>query len=327
MQISKNNIAGNNKGFSLIGVIISMVVVSIMAALSLPALKGMVFENRADNISLLANAIINAESTYVNNNNSFSAIGALQTAGYLADGLGINFVGGSPSSDCIYGSITAKNDTKICLSVNNSVQNGTPREISYALEITAAQSQESNNYYDFYNDIRHNIPGSAMINGNEIIYIDPIAVDNNQAGAYSQYIGMSFYITGAICYITETAYINSGRGKTYTRIWNGGMLSLYFIVEAVNGNNAVLSYANNPNSECDYSSSETNNAGDSYSYASWVGGAFQNPYLPQVWGTVRYSYREEGMSYVPVESPGYEIEIPASYLPDLINLNQPNTLN
>ena len=55
--------------------------------------------------------------------------------------------------------------------------------------------------------------------------------------------------------------------------------------------------------------------------------AFQNPYLPQVWGTVRYSYREEGMSYVPVESPGYEIEIPASYLPDLINLNQPNTLN
>ena len=316
-----------NKGFSLIGVIISMVVVSIMAALSLPALKGMVFENRANNISLLANALINAESTYVNNNNSFSAIGPLQTAGYLADGLGINFVGGSPSSDCIYGSITAKNDTKICLSVNNSVQNGTSQEISYALEITAAQSSESNNYYDFYNDRRHNIPGSAMINGNEIIYIDPIAVDNNQAGAYGQYIGKSFYITGAICYITETAYINSGRGHTYTRIWNGGMLSLYFIVEAINGNAAVLSYANNPYSECNYSSSESNNAGDSYSYSSWVGGAFQNPYLPEVWGTVRYSYWNGGMSYVPIKSPGYEIEIPVSYLPNLINLNQSNTLN
>ena len=327
MQIPENSIAGNNKGFSLIGVIISMVVVSIMAVLSLPALRGMVFQSRANNVSLLANALINAESTYVNNNNNFAAIGSLQSAGYLADGLGINFVGGSPSSDCIYGTITAKNDTKICLSVNNSVENGTPREISYSLAVTAAQSAESGNYYDFYNEIRHNIPGSAMVNGNEIIYIDPIAVDNNQADAYSQYVGMSFYITGAICYITETAYINSGRGHTYTRIWNGGMLSMYFIVEAVNGNTAVLSYANNPNSECDYNSSENNNAGDSYSYSSWVGGAFQNPYLPQVWGTVRYSYWEGGMSYVPVESPGYEIEIPASYLPDLINLNQPNTLN
>ncbi len=321
-----------NRGFSLIGVIISMVVISIMAALSLPALKGMVFENRANNVSLLANTLINAESTYVNNNNTFSSIDSLQTAGYLANGLGINFVSGNPSSDCIYGSITAKNDTKICLSVNNSVQNGTPQEISYALTITSTQSAESNNYYDFYNEIRHNIPGSAMIdgingNGNEIIYIDPIVVDNNQGGAYSQYIGENFYITGAICYITETAYINSGRGHTYTRTWEDGMVSLYFIVEAVNGNTAVLSYANNPNSECNYSYSYSNSAGDTYSYGSWIGGAFQNPYLPQVWGTVHYSYGNVEMSYVPIESPGYEIEIPASYLPDLININQSNTLN
>ncbi|MHB1661652.1 MAG: hypothetical protein ACYCSQ_03145 [bacterium] len=325
MQIFKNN-----KGFSLMGVIISMVVISIMADLSLPALKGMMFKNRANNVALLANTLINAESTYVNNNNQFSTLSSLQSSGYLAHGLGINFVNGDSSSNCIYGSITAKNDTKICLSVNNAVQNGTSQEINYALSITSVQSGESNNggnYYDFYREIRHSIPGSSMIGGNEIIYIDPIAVNNNYGGAYSQYVGKNFYITGAICYVTETAYINNGRKFTYTRIWNDGELSLYFIVEAVNGNAAILSYANNPVSECDINSSSSNNAGDSYSYSSWVGGAFQSPYLPEVWGTVQYSYWKGGMNYVPTEPPGYEIEIPANYLPDLINLNQANSLN
>jgi type II secretory pathway pseudopilin PulG len=320
----------NNKGFSLIGVIISMAVISIMAAMSLPALKGMVFENRAGNVALLANGLINAESTYVNNNNQFSTISALQGSGYLAQGLGLNFVNGNPYSDCIYGSITAKNDTKICLSVNNSVRNGTSQEISYTLAISSAQNGEPDNnvnYYEFYSEIRHNIPGSAVVGGNEIIYIDPIAVNDNQGGAYSQYVGKSFYITGAICYVTETAYINSGRGLTYTRIWDDGNLALYFIVEAINGNMAILNYANNPYSECEVNSSDSNNAGDSYSYSSWVGGAFQSPYLPEVWGTVKYPYWHGGMNYVPVEVPGYEIEISANYLPDLINLNQSNTLN
>lgn len=320
----------SDKGFSLTGVIISMVVISIMAALSLPALKGMVFENRANNVAVLANTLINAESTYVNNNNRFGSISSLQTAGYLAQGLGIDFVNGDPASDCIYGSITAKNDTKICLSVNNAIQNGTSKEISYALLITSVQNGESNNYgnyYDFYSEIRHSIPGSSMIDGHEIIYIDPIAVNNNYESIYSRYVGKNFYITGAICYVTESAYINSGRGHTYTRIWNDGELSLYFIVEAVTGKTAILSYANNPYSECNINSSSGNNAGDSYSYSSWVGGAFQSPYLPEIWGTVRYSYWSGGMSYVPVEPPGYEIEIPANYLPNLINLNQTNQLN
>lgn len=316
----------SNKGFSLVGVLISMVALGIMATAAIPALKGILFKNRADNVSVLANTLINAESTYVNNNNQFSGISGLQMAGYLAQGLGIDFVNNNPYTDCIYGSITAKNDTKICLSVNNVNQNGTSREISYTLAITPDITAIPLNYYNYYLEIKHNIPGSSIINGDEIEYIDPIAL-SNIGGAYSQYIGKSFYITGAICYITETAYVNSGRGHTATRIWYGGQLSLYFIAEAIDGNNAILSYANNPDSSCTYSGSYTNNAGDTYSYSSWVGGAFQNPYLPQVWGTVKYSYWQGGMSYVPVEPPGYEIEIPTSYLPHLINLSQLNTVN
>ncbi len=316
----------DNSGFSFIGVLISMVALAIMATAAIPAFKGMLFENRANNVSILANTLINAESTYVNNNNLFSGISSLQNAGYLAQGLGINFVDGNPSLDCIYGSITAKNDTKICLSVNDASQNGTSREISYTLLIMPSAGNMQEDYYNYYAEIRHNIPGSSIINGNEIEYVDPIAV-NNQGGAYNSYIGKSFYITGAICYITESAYINSGRGHTSSRIWNDGGLQLYFIVEAVSGNNAILSYANNPASSCNFSSNSGNNAGDSYSYSSWVGGAFQSPYLPQVWGTVKYSYWEGSMNYVPVEPPGYEIEIQASFLPHLINLNQLNTVN
>ncbi|MGC8553917.1 MAG: type II secretion system protein [Candidatus Acidulodesulfobacterium sp.] len=320
-------ITGNNKGFSLAGIIVSMIVLSIMAALSLPALQGIVYENKAQNVSVLANTLINAESTYVNNNGKFSSIGSLQSAGYIAKGIGINFLGGNPDSDCIYGSIKTYDDTKICLSVNNSVQNGTAQEISYTLAVTPSQGGEPYAYYNFYKEIRHDIPGSSIINGNEIIYIDPIALSNNAGGTYGQYVGKSFYITGAICYITEDAYLNSGRGHTYKRIWDGGELSLYFIVESINGNKAILSYANNPYSQCTGSSSYSNNAGDTYSYSDWVGGAFQNPYLPQVWGTVEYAYWEGGMNYVPIEPPGYEIQIPSSYLPKLINLNQSNTLN
>ena len=321
MQIVKNN-----KGFSLIGVLISMVALAIMATAAIPSLKGMFFDAQANNVSILANSLINAESTYVNNNNRFSSIAQLQTAGYLASGLGINFVDNNPSTDCLYGSITAKNDTKICLGVNDASQNGTPREISYTLTIMPAVAGLPAAYYNYYAEIRHNIPGSGVINGNEIEYVDPIAV-SDAGGAYNSYIGKSFYITGAICYITESAYINSGRGHTSSRIWNGGGLQLYFIVEAVSGNSAILSYANNPASSCNFNSNYTNNAGDSYSYSSWVGGAFQSPYLPQVWGTVKYSYWEGGMDYVPVEPPGYEIEIQASSLPHLINLNQLNTAN
>lgn len=332
-QSGQNN--KDNKGFSLIGVIISMIILGIMATAAIPAFKGMLFENRANNVSILANTLINAESTYVNNNNRFSSIIGLQTAGYLARGLEINSAGNNPSGDCIYGSITAKNDTKICLSVNDISQNGISREISYTLTIMPVSSTPSTNYYNYYVEIKHNIPGSSIINkgGNEsqrssIVYVDPIAVGNSSDGAYSQYIGKGFYITGAICYITESAYINSGRwGHTYNRTWNGGWLQLYFIVETVSENSAVLSYANNPSSMCNYNSNSTNGAGDSYSYNSWVGGAFQSPYLPQVWGTVKYAYWEGGMSYVPVQPPGYEIEIPASSLPHLINLNQLNTVN
>lgn len=315
----------DNKGFSLAGIIVSMLVFSIMAVLSIPALQGMVFENKAGNVSGMANTLINAESAYVNNNNAFSSINSLQSDGYLAEGMGINFVGGNPSSDCIYGSIKTNNDTKICLSVNNASNNGTTQEISYTLAITSSQSGEASNYYDFYKEIRHNIPGSSLVNGNEIIYIDPINISSNGGGTYEQYIGRSFYITGAICYITQMSYMNSGR--TNERIWDGGELSLYFIVESINGNEAVLSYANNPYSQCNGSSSYSNSSGDTYSYSDWVGGAFQNEYLPEVYGNVKYSYWEGGMNYVPIEPSGYEIEIPASYLHNLINLNQYNTLN
>ncbi len=325
----------NNKGFSLIGVIISMVVLGIMTTAAIPVLKGMLFENQANNISILANTLINAESTYVNNNNRFSSIMGLQTAGYLAQGLDINAAENNPSEDCIYGSIMAKNDTKICLGVNDDSQNGISREISYTLAIMPVSSTPSTNYYNYYTEIKHNIPGSSIINkgGNEsqrssIVYVDPIAVGNSSDGAYSQYIGKSFYITGAICYVTETAYHNVGRfGITDNYTWYRDGLQLYFIVEAITGNSAVLSYANNPSSMCNYNSNSTNGAGDSYSYNSWVGGAFQSPYLPQVWGTVKYAYWEGGMSYVPVQPPGYEIEIPVSSLPHLINLNQLNTVN
>jgi len=322
------NILGNNKGFSLAGIIVSMIVLSIMTALSIPALQGLVYENRAQNVSVLANTLINAESTYVNNNGKFSDISSLQSDGYIAKGIGINFVGGNPSSDCIYGSIKTNDDTKICLNVNNEVRNGTTQEISYTLTVTPSQyNKTAASYFNFYKEIRHDIPGSAIINGNEIIYIDPIDLNDNSAGIYGQYVGKSFYITGAICYITEDAYLNAGRGLNYRRVWYGGKLYLYFIVESIDGNKAILSYANNPYSQCTGSSSYTNNAGDTYSYNDWVGGAFQNSYLPEVWGTVEYDYWEGGMSYVPIEPPGYEIQIPASYLPKLINLNQSNTLN
>ncbi len=317
----------NNKGFSLAGIIISMLVVSIMAALSIPALQGMVFENRANNVSTLANTLINAESAYVNNNNTFSTISSLQSYGYIAKGFGIDFAGENPASDCIYGSITQNDDTKICLSVNDETQGGTTHEISYTLAIMPSQNDEPDSYYNFYTEIRHNIPGSTLLNGNEIIYIDPIAVNDNQSGVYGQYVGKSFYITGAICYTTEIASLNVGRGITHSSTSFGSDLSLYFIVEGVSGNNAILSYANNPLSGCSGGSSYTNSAGDTYTYSDWVGGAFQNPYLPEVWGNVKYTYWEGGMDYVAIEPPGYEIEIPASYLPNLINLNQSNTLN
>ena len=317
----------NDGGFSLAGVIIAMLAVSIMAAAALPSLKGMMFERNAGRVSLLANTIINAENSYAENNRLFGTISSLQSSGYLAHGLGVNFAGGNPSSGCVYGSIASSDDTEICLNVNEEAGNGAPVETGYTLTVLASVMPHPSNYYDFYREIRHNIPGSAMVNGNEIIYIGPIAGGGGGNGSYSGYVGKSFYITGAICYITETAYINSGRGFTYTRTFISGYPPLYFIVEAVTGNNAVLSYTDDPYSYCEYSSSSTNNAGDTYSYSSWVGGAFQNSYLPEVWGNVSYSYRTTGMYYVPVETPGYEIEIPAPDLPQLIDLNQANNLN
>lgn len=316
----------NSKGFSLIGIIISMVAIGVLTISAIPTLKGILFENQANRVSVLANTLINAESTYVNNKNQFKGISGLQAAGYLAQGLGMDFVDNNPRTDCIYGTITAKNDTKICLGVNNANQSGTSREISYTLTITPDLPAPPFNYYNYYSEIRHNIPGSSIINKSEIEYIDPIDLGNAQ-GLYSRYVGKSFYITGAVCYITEHVYMNTGRGHHHERTYNGGGLLLYFIVEAIEGGKAILSYANNPYSKCTMAKSYTNNAGDTYSYSSWVGGAFQNTYLPQIWGTVRYLNWQGGMSYVPVESPGYEIEIPTGYLPHLINLNQLNTVN
>ncbi len=309
----------NNKGFSLAGIIVSMIVLSIMTALSIPALQGIVCENRAQNVSVLANTLINAESTYVNNNSKFSSISSLQSAGYIAKGIGINFVGGNPNSNCIYGSIKTEDDTKICLSVNNAVNNGTAQEISYTLAVTPSQSGEPNDYYNFYKEIRHDIPGSSLVNGNEIIYIDPIALSNGDGGIYEQYIGKSFYITGAICYVTQAMSRYNRDG--WSRDWADGELKLYFIVEAIDGNSAILSYANDPYSGCGGGSAYTNNSGVTYTENYWVGGAFQSKYLPEVYGNVRYSYWEGGMNYVQVEPAGYEIKIPANYLPDLIKLN------
>lgn len=313
----------NNKGFSLIGVIVSMVALGIMATAAMPVLKGILFKNQANNVSVLANTLINAESTYVNNNSQFSGISGLQTAGYLAQGLGIDFVANNPHTDCIYGSITAKNDTKICLSVNDANRNGTSQEISYTLTIMRTADYPAPNYYNYYIEIKRNIPGSSIINGDEIEYIDPIALSNT-GGVYNQYIGKSFYITGATCYITETDYF------TYiTQIWYGGQLSLYFMVEAIDGNNAILSYTNDPISSCNYNAYSQNYGNITDSYGSQVVGAFQNAYLPQVRGVVElYPFGGYGeMSYVPIEPPGYEIEIPVNHLPYLIHLNQLNTVN
>ncbi len=316
----------NNKGFSLVGIIISMVVLGILTMSAIPTLKGILYKNQANHVSILANILINAESTYVNNNNQFKGIGGLQAAGYLAQGLGMDFVDNNPHTDCIYGTITAKDDTKICLIVNNTNRNGILREISYTLTVTSNSTVPSSNYYGYYSEIRRNIPGSSIIHKNEVEYIDPIVLGDTQ-GIYGRYIGKNFYITGEVCYITEHAYMNTGRGHKYTRTYSEGGLLLYFVVEAINGNNAILSYANKPSSVCTSDKSFTNSAGDTYSYTSWVGGAFQNAYLPQIWGTVKYLYWHGEMSHVPVESPGYEIEIPASYLPHLININQLNTAN
>ena len=312
-------ITGNNKGFSLAGIIVSMIVLSIMAALSIPALQGMVYENKAQNVSVLANTLINAESTYVNNNSKFSDISSLQSAGYRAKGIGINFVGDNPDSDCIYGSIKTDDDTKICLRVNNAVQNGTAQEISYTLAVTPSQNNETYDYFNFYKEIRHDIPGSSLVDGNEIIYIDPIALSNEGGGTYELYVGRSFYITGAICYVTQTMSRSNSNG--WSRDWTEGYLKLYFIVESIDGNSAILSYANNPYSECVGGSSYTNNSGVTYTENYWVGGAFQSEYLPEVYGNVMYSYWKAGMNYVQVEPAGYEIKIPANYLPDLIKLN------
>lgn len=308
------------KGFSLIGIIVSMIAISIMAAASLPVLKGMIFERRANEVSSLAGILIKAESAYINNNNKFGGINSLQSSGYIADGLGIN------SAGCIYASIEEQNDTEICLSVNNGIQNGITSEISYSLAIKPSELSEPPNYLDFYNEIRRNIPGSAMINENEIIYISPITGGGAQNAPYSRYIGKSFYITGADCVEYATYYQDAG---IYGGTAGSTPLFLYFMVEAVNGNTAILSYANDPSSECDYSSYVKTNINDSYYVSSKVAGAFQNSYLPEVAGWVFYGYdtAPQYENYVPLEPVGYEIEIPANYLPDLISLNQSNTAN
>lgn len=299
------------KGFSLIGVIVSMIAISLIAAAGLPVLKGMIFERRAQEVSSLAEILIKAENAYVNDNNKFGGINSLQSSGYIAEGLGIN------SAGCIYAGIEEQNDTEICLSVNKGVQNGITSEISYSLAIKPSELSEPPNYLDFYNEIRHNIPGSAMINENEIIYTYPLT-GGAQNAPYGGYIGKSFYITGADCVEYGTSYQDAG-------IYGGGAgggtpLFLYFIVEAVNGNTAILSYANEPGSECDYSFYAKININDSYYVYSKIIGAFQNSELPEVAGWVFYGYdtapRYE--NYVPLEPAGYEIEIPANYLPDLI---------
>ncbi|MFW0884565.1 hypothetical protein ACMCNP_05910 [Candidatus Acidulodesulfobacterium sp. H_13] len=324
---------GNNKGFSLMGVVVSIIVISIMAVMSMPALKGALFEDRANNVSILANTLINAESTYVNNNRKFGDILPLQEADYLPQGLGINLIKGKSYPNCIYGTIESKNDTKICLSVNNGIVSGTLREISYALTISVAENHVSGNYYNYYREVSDNIPGSSIINGKEIIYIDPIAI-SNYGGAYDSYIGKNFYITGATCYITRYYRIKEKFGyHKYERVVSDGPLKLYFIVEAVKGNEAILSYADDSVFHCIdknipiYKYGE----GDSYTSVTRINGAFQNSYLPEVRGMVEYEswnrISDIVTDYVPIRPSGYEIEIPADHLPKLINLNQTNTEN
>lgn len=310
------------KGFSLVGVIASMLAISIMAAASLPVLKGMIYERRAHEVSSLAKMLIKAESAYVNNNNKFGGIGSLRSAGYIADGLGLNFASGSasaPPPDCIFTDIEEENDTEICLSANNVIQNGAVSEISYTLAIKPSEPSEPPNYFDFYNEIGRGIPGSAMANGSEIIYTFPISGGGGPDTLYGSYIGKSFYITGADCVEYGTSYQDAG---IYGGTVGSAPLFLYFIVESVTGNTAILSYANDPDSECDYSSYVKTNINDSYYVFSKVAGAFQNSYLPESAGWVFYGYdtAPKYENYVPLEPAGYEIEIPANYLPDLISL-------
>ncbi|HEC25573.1 MAG TPA: hypothetical protein ENI54_06160 [bacterium] len=324
---------GNNKGFSLMGVVVSIIIVSIMAVMSIPALKGALFEDRANNVSILANTLINAESTYVNNKRKFGNILPLQKADYLSQGLGINLIKGKSYPNCIYGTIESKNDTKICLSVNNGIVSGTPGEISYALTISVADNRVSGNYYNYYREVSDNIPGSSIVNGKKIIYIDPIAI-SSYGGAYGPYVGKNFYITGAACYIRRYYRVKERFGyRKYERVVSDGPLKLYFIVEAVRGDEAILSYADDSVFNCIDKKIPIYkyNAGDSYTSVTWINGAFQNSYLPEVRGMVEYEIwnriRNIVTDYVPIRPSGYEIEIPADYLPKLINLNQTNTEN
>ncbi len=317
------NIKKDINGFSLMGIIVSLIIVSLMAAAVLPSLKGIFYEERSGNISELANTLINAESTYVNNNNKFATISELQEGDYLAAGLGLDFVNSDPGTDCVYGSISIIDDTEVCIGVNDSPSNG--QEISYTLTISPSPKYKSSpnaypDYFNFYKEIMYGIPGSSYIPDKKIEYIDPILTGVN-GDSYNGYIGRNFYIGGAYCEAVLTKYINSGRGRTTTYKYVTGPLYLYFMVEGMDGNNAVLSYANNPADSCNsgMNYSYTNNAGDSYSYSYHIAGPFQNSYLPEVNGGVYY--------YVPIEPTGTEIEIPAGYLPDLINLNQLNTYN
>lgn len=324
---------GNNKGFSLMGVVVSIIVVSIMAVMSMPALKGALFEDGANNVSILANRLINAESTYVNNNRKFGDILPLQKADYLSQGLGIDLIKGKSYPNCIYGAIESKNDTKICLSVNNGIVSGTPREISYALTISVAENHVSDNYYNYYKEISNNIPGSSIVDGKEIIYIDPIAV-SNYSGAYGSYVGKNFYITGAACYITRYYHVRKKFGyRKYERVLSGSPLKLYFIVEAVKGGEAILSYSGNSAFNCINKKIPIHKYStvDYYTSVARISGAFQNSYLPEVRGIVKYTswnrVWNRVIDYVPIRPSGYEIEIPANYLPKLINLNQTNTEN